>query len=67
MSLQWQKISPLAESVLRIFKPPSGLTPLPPLIVVQVGKQHVLLHGFGQSSHALVVFWDDLEREKKAA
>lgn len=37
------------------------LTGLPPLIVVQVGKQYVLLHGFGQGSHALVVFWDDLE------
>lgn len=34
--------------------------PLPSLIVVQVGKQYILGHGFGQGSHALVVFWDDL-------
>lgn len=33
---------------------------LPPLIVIQMGKQNILLHGFGQGRHALVVFWDDL-------
>lgn len=43
-----------------IVKPPNWLKRLPPLIVVQVSKQYILLHGFGQGSHALVVFWDDL-------
>lgn len=33
---------------------------LPPFIVVQVGKQNILLHGFSQGRHAFVVFWDDL-------
>lgn len=38
----------------------TGRRALPPLVVVQVGKQDVLLHGLGQGRHALVVFWDDL-------
>lgn len=33
---------------------------LPSLIVIQVGKQHVLRDGFGQGSHCLVVLWNDL-------
>lgn len=66
MSLEEQKISRLAGNALEmIVKPPKWLVQLPPLIVVQVGKQYVLLHSFGQGSHALVVFWDDLGWKKK--
>lgn len=40
---------------------------LPPLIVVQVSKQHVLGDGLGQRCHGLVVLGDDLRgRESQA-
>lgn len=65
MSLEEKKKSWWAGNALEMtVKSPNWLKRLPPLIVVQVSKQYVLLHGFGQGSHALVVFWDDLGWKK---
>lgn len=34
--------------------------PIPSLVVVQVGKEHIFGDGFCQGSHRLVVFWNNL-------
>jgi hypothetical protein len=36
---------------------------VPPLIVIQVREEHVLLDGFGQRRHGFVVFGNDLEKD----
>lgn len=37
---------------------------LPPFIVIQMSKEHILLNSFGQSSHSFVIFWNNLQNGK---
>lgn len=40
--------------------------PLPPLIIIKMGKEHILLNCFCQSSHGFIIFWNNLgENQRK--
>lgn len=38
---------------------------LPPFVIIKMGKQYVLLNSFCQSSHSLIIFWNNLGYNQK--